>query len=163
MTVALYTLLCGLVAIPLIVFIHELGHALAALVVWKGDVNLTVGDAGRSVRVRIGRLRIRLYSDSGPDGPHLGLVTIPTNRLSPAGHLWFSLGGPAASLVGAVATGYLAFIVPEGAGRTFLVIATLEGLVFGVGQLLPRRRAGVISDGWWAMAALRRMLTRPRS
>ena len=152
---SLIALALAAAATPLLIFVHELGHALAVRarglplkelkVGVESNVILTVG----SFRMELGRL-----SGKGEVG---GYVLYDGRRSTPADALVIALAGPAANLLGAVVTGWLVL----GAGTNLVVILwlmTLTGVWLAAANL---RASGVAqdphtwSDGLWARVAWR--------
>jgi len=83
------------------VLVHELGHALVALVATKQSVTLKVGRSREPVKLKLGRLSMELgiagfrYGSTSYDRT---LETVPTQR-------WIIAGGPVATLVVTVCLG----------------------------------------------------------
>lgn len=153
--VFLYSALIG----PLLVAIHELGHAAAALWRSSGPVVVRIGARRRRFALRSGRLRVEAdelaqcggfcaYDPTGLSGPDVAAI---------------ALAGPAASLAGAAVTGLL-WAYTGGPLQDVLSVATLGGVLLGVVNALPltyqARKNGdelaVRLDGLHAREALRR-------
>jgi Peptidase family M50 len=142
-------------ATPLLIFVHELGHALAVRarglpleamkVGHESDVVLTLG----GFRMEFGRL-----TGKGDVG---GYVLYDGRRSTPADVLVIALAGPVGNLLCAAVTGWLAL----GAGPSF--VASLWLLTFGsvcmaVANLrVSGEMQGPVrwSDGRWARVAWR--------
>ncbi len=61
----------GLVGMPLVTLLHELGHAVAAALAVGGRVTVVQGPAPSRLTVSIWRLDLRLH---GPIAPHRGMI-----------------------------------------------------------------------------------------
>jgi hypothetical protein len=158
---ALIGLALALLSSPLLIFAHELGHALAvkarrlplhALGVGdRADVILTVG----GFRIELGRLFG--HGDVG------GYVLYDGHRSTPRDTLVIALAGPAANLAGALLTGWLAMRFAHAAPNIPFTLAmmTIGGLWMALANL---RQSGedplTWSDGVWVRAAWR-VLNRP--
>jgi hypothetical protein len=55
----------GTIVVPLVVLIHEAGHAIAALALRRRVAELTVGDDDPVLTVRVGRFRMHLARGPG--------------------------------------------------------------------------------------------------
>lgn len=77
------------------VFLHELGHALAALAFTRQRVAMEVGSAGKRGGFRLGRLELTLRSR----GLRYGATRYDRSSESRATQVLVALGGPAASLL----------------------------------------------------------------
>lgn len=85
------------------VFLHELGHALMALLVTRQKVELEVGaDGGRKV-LRLGRLELVGRSQ----GLRYGATRYNRGTESRGTQAWVSAGGPVASLAAVLVFGWL--------------------------------------------------------
>jgi Zn-dependent protease len=93
--------------VPLVVLIHEAGHAIAALVLRRRVAELTVGDDDPLLTMRVGRFRVRLGAITGR-GDVAGFVRYDGLGADARSTFVIALAGPMASLAGAVLTGVLA-------------------------------------------------------
>jgi hypothetical protein len=134
----------------LTIFAHELGHALAGLVLTKGLVILRVGRAPALVRGRLGRLQLELNPLPPQKGRLAGSATTYAH-LGRAPYAALILAGP---LLGVV----VAFVPIEIGAATHLpglVAAGATGVLFNALNLLPMQRHGRLSDGARLLLALR--------
>lgn len=150
---------------PLVVLLHELGHAIAALALASGPVTIKMGDWRREhplfVR-RVGRLTLQWYRLPGWSGR---CSADDIGDASVVGRIVFYLGGPLVSLLTAIAA-YLVMFNLESGGFLWAVFQTIGN--FALATLLltivPMRYpawwgpyAGSRSDGANIMAQIRRM------
>ena len=141
--------------------LHELGHALAAVVLLDEDVDVEVGQYGRFAEGRLGRIRFELQAPSLFPGV-AGTAGFDDARATARDILLIALAGPAASALGAVATALLLGAVGEsGWLHDVLWAATLNGIFFTLLNTVPfavverRGEAPTRSDGLLALDALR--------
>lgn len=145
---------------PLLVAVHEGGHALAALVLTRDPVDVAVGSEGRAARLRVGRVMVALHPFVRPDRMG-GSVGLDDAALSARGALAVALAGPAASALGTVATALALERVAPGILHDVLAVATFAGLMTVAVNLVPMRvveRRGEPpwrTDGLLALQALR--------
>jgi hypothetical protein len=146
-----FAVACGMVAAsaPLVVLIHELGHAAVGLARTEGLVTVRVGRAPGRWRARLGRLELELSPTFARNAPS-GLATAYARRdrgtviLSAlAGPFAEALAGAAILLVGV----RLQLVIVEIAG-VFWIVHALRNLV-------PLTRNGFSTDGAHLVAALR--------
>jgi hypothetical protein len=148
----------ALVAYPLLVLLHELGHAAVALSRTEGLVHVRVGRAPGWLRGRWGRLSFSLSPLRAPDAAGFAL---PFARMPPAERIAFALAGPAASL--AVAAVFVpAAIAQHGRARTALAFIGGIAIYQGLFNLVPREVRGRKSDGLHALEQFRRLSHPPR-
>jgi hypothetical protein len=99
-------LLAMLAWTPVVVLLHELGHAAAALHATRGEVRVVVGSEG-GMRVKLERLELRLWPI--PVALPVGMCEYEPATLSrPRAEAWIALAGPMASLLWAVLLARLA-------------------------------------------------------
>ena len=143
---------------PLLVLVHEFGHAVAVKARGLPLHGLKVGDR-TDLTVSVGAFRMELGRLVG-DGDMGGYVMYDARRVTTRDALVIALAGPAANLMGALVTGWLA-VRFAGAGWSLpfaLVLLTVVGAWMVVANLRP---AGVAanpstwSDGLWARVAWR--------
>ncbi|BDD10985.1 hypothetical protein FUAX_34170 [Fulvitalea axinellae] len=108
----LFYIIIGLVIFsPIVVVIHELGHAVFALALQKGGVKIFLGsfnDENEVFRFRLGRLIVFLSKKFLYIGS--GSVSLENYKgFSINRHILFALGGPLANVLSAVAGGILWF------------------------------------------------------
>ena len=146
-----------MVIIPLAILAHELGHALVALRITAGPVNVVVGRQPGLVRLRVGRLGVSLHIDPA------GGVCVWKPSARPHDDLLILAGGPIASLLWAGACA-AALIVWGQQLHLMGLIGLGFGVVEGVGTfvysaaaaLMPSlRSARPRSDGAQFQRALR--------
>jgi hypothetical protein len=132
MTLLLAWCLAVLLAGPVVLLVHELGHAAAALLLTKGPVVVQTGRRA-FVTPRVGRLTLAL----GPGGLQAGACwhLAPESRSAEAA---IALAGPLASLLTAMAAGTALLVVdpPRGAGLALAALGVLAALD-AVGNLVP--------------------------
>jgi Zn-dependent protease len=149
--------LYGVVTAVPVVFIHELGHAVAARVLLDADVDLSVGSTGRIAELRLGRITAQIHALSLRRSA--GEVTFGAARATARDVLLVALAGPLASLAGTVVCALLLSAAPTSGLTHDLLWCSVSGGVFGVLNLLPftlRDGSGAIqSDGRVAFDALR--------
>ncbi|HEV2819763.1 MAG TPA: hypothetical protein VGW11_04575 [Solirubrobacteraceae bacterium] len=145
---------------PVLVAVHEAGHALAALVLTRDPVDVVVGSEGRAARLRVGRVMLALHPFLRPDRMG-GSVGLDDAALSARGALAVALAGPAASSLGTVATALALERTAPGLLHDVLAVATLGGLMTVAINLVPMRvveRRGEPpwrTDGLLALEAVR--------
>jgi hypothetical protein len=127
---------------PLLVVVHELGHATVGLALGDGPVHVSVGRRPPWLRFMIGRLTLELnplIPLVGPAG--FARTAAPLSRRLCLAH---AAGGPAANFaVAAAALGAMAT-----AGRaTWLVAVAATSASYGLWNLVPRRTGTEASDG----------------
>jgi Peptidase family M50 len=140
---------------PLLIFVHELGHAVAVRARGLPLHTLRVGD-GATVAITAGNFRMELGRLLGK-GDVGGYVRYDGRTASPLDVLVISLAGPAANVVGAAVSLWLATAMwSHGVVSVMLWLHTLGGVSVAAANL---RLRGVAhdplrwSDGLWARAA----------
>ncbi len=144
-------ILVSLVATPGLVFVHELGHALAAKALGQDVAELVVGDTP-DVIVRAGRFTMRLgrYLGRGDVG---GYVRFGDAGTSAKDLLIVSLAGPAASALAAFALLVLSLRL-DGMAAFIVALHALSSAVMAVGNLIPSGdTVDQLSDGRVAQIA----------
>jgi Zn-dependent protease len=149
----------AIAAIP-VTLLHELGHAIAARRLLGGDVQVSVGTAGKLAEMRLGQIAMSVNALSHP-GKTAGIAEFDDSNATARDILLIALAGPAASLVGTALTAWaLSTAAPASVLHDLLWAATLAG-VFGVLNLVPitfqdnRNGPSVRTDGRLALDALR--------
>jgi hypothetical protein len=146
-----------------VTLIHEGGHLFAAL--WTGQerVSLRIGTFGQLIDQRLGSVRMNVALATAPWRSG-GEVSFDAARTTARQMLGIALAGPAASLVGAAATAWIAASTDSTAVSEFFAWATVAGVLAVILTLIPmtltegtRHRPGarVKSDGGHALDALR--------
>lgn len=141
------------VVFPLLVLVHELGHALVGLATTKEPVLVAVGKPPGWVRGRMGRLRFQLSPLPAGDDEPAGFARAH-GLDGPRAEIAYALGGPAANLLLGLVLLPLAGVV-GGASAGVLVVTGGVSLLLTVGNLLPHRRGVHRSDGIHALEAYR--------
>jgi hypothetical protein len=143
-----------------VTLLHELGHAVAARRLIGGDVQVSVGSAGKLAEMRLGQIALAVNALSYP-GRASGVAEFDASRATARDVVLIALAGPATSLFGTVLAAWaLSAASPSGVLHDLLWAATLAG-VFGVLNIIPlsvqERRNGpaLRSDGRLALDALR--------
>ncbi len=92
----------------LTVFIHELGHAIAGLILLNGDISIYVGSYGdpkKGIHFKVGRLNVHFKYN--PLLWNHGLCTSNSSHMSFTQGYIFTLAGPLASLLVAISSALL--------------------------------------------------------
>ena len=139
----------GLVARPVTVLCHELGHAIPVLLFTGQKTSIYVGSYGdqqRSFRVPAGLLDI--WFTYNPLTWQRGLCVPPNKSLTVNQQILFTLGGAFVSLIIAVISWYFIFMRPvEGALALGLFILLGSSVVDLIGSLNPSNRRMRIASG----------------
>lgn len=156
-------LLPFLVLEPLIVLVHELGHALAVLAVTPYDTVVQIGLWNPWISLRLGRLDIR-WSAWGP----LARCTYPA-EIAPRQEAMVAMAGPIASLLLVAPFALVAVLLWGSADKLAVTmsLAALSSLLVAISNAIPVKEApdwvpnalvgepGQASDGYTVRAALR--------
>lgn len=127
LTIIPVALLLG-VTFFIVVTLHELGHAVPALIMTRGDVIIYIGSYGsssRSFRISMGR-RLTLICKYNPLLWYRGCCFAPDYELSINQKIVFVAGGPLASLIGTLAFWGLMTLTQDSVG----LIRIVSGSVF---------------------------------
>ena len=124
----------------LCVLVHELGHAIPALLLSKEKVEAYIGSLGLVVpsgKLRIGRLTIFVSNN-----PFLWIKGMckPYGAYSINSQIFYVSTGPIASIgLGILAYQLLAITEPEGFAKWCLILILLFSIWFGVGSIIPAK------------------------
>jgi len=141
-----------------LVFVHELGHALAVRARGLPVREFVVGDRA-DVVVRVAGMRMH-FGRATDDAAVHGYVATDPNRASPADMLVIALAGPAADVLATVALLALASAgVYDGFVNVLIVLMAIAEACSAAGNLVPRERDGWLSDGRIAQLAREAMRT----
>jgi hypothetical protein len=134
---------------PLVLLVHELGHATVGLLRTEGVVSVRVGRSPARWRIRLGRLHLAL-NPFPAKAETAGLAAV-YGRLDLGGKLAFGLAGPLASTAAAGA------ILLGGVHSRSMVIQTAGVILlfFSLLNLVPYERYGRRSDGAYLLDAFR--------
>lgn len=146
------------IAAEILTFLHELGHAIAGLLLTRERVVIHMGNPGkRYPHVHFGRLEIRLHNFV----PFVGFTYIDETRLNRAQRLWFYLGGPLMSLALTVLLFSTAATYGSETLRVFASMALIQLLITAIPMNYPRffgAYADMPSDGMWVVQLLQRKI-----
>jgi membrane-associated protease RseP (regulator of RpoE activity) len=117
--------------VPLLVLVHELGHAIAALHLTRGPVRVYVGRDPKLVG-RVGRLEL-YFGFRPPKGGPTG-VCLHARARTPLREMAIALAGPLASALSVIVV-LLAYLVTLSAAPPFVPIACL-GTLFWAGLMV---------------------------
>ncbi len=134
---------------PLSTLIHELGHAIPAILLTKEKVSIYIGsygDPNKSLNFKIGRLEVWFRYD--PFSWALGLCVPSANEISTIRQIIFILSGPIASLViSFFAIYFLYFHELHGAIKLLLVIMLGSSIFDFFGNIIPQSHPIQLYDG----------------
>jgi len=143
---------------PVVVFLHEMGHALPALAFTKGKVTVyigSLGDPNDSKRFRLGRLEIWFKYNVFPRS---GLC-VPGEGTGKVRNLLITLGGPIASaLVGYFALYFVFYYDAHGSIKILLTVFYIAALLDLVMNLVPMKRPVQLHDGTFTFNDGRQLL-----
>ena len=147
-------LLVYIIFMPVLAFIHELGHAIPALIFAKGEVSVNIGNYNLIKKVKLNRLVINIYGyRSIMDVSYAYVNWKPLD--SKFKSIIIIAGGPIASLC----TSIVLYLTLDTIQLSYLMIKIFNGmLVFSIGQFivtaLPMKYSdnspykGFTSDGY---------------
>ncbi|MGI4863136.1 MAG: hypothetical protein ACRYFZ_04385 [Janthinobacterium lividum] len=138
----------ALLVLPLLTLLHELGHAVPALLFTRADVTMYLGSYGdqtNSWRVKIGLLEVYMKRSLFW---RTGLCVHTGSNLSKAENCVIILGGVLVSVLVA-ALGFYAALAGNlhGAVKLFMFLLVLFAVVSLVTNLVPSQRGGLPNDG----------------
>lgn len=137
-----------MLAYPILVLVHELGHAVPALLLTRAPVTVYLGSYGdrrNTWRVQLGELEFYLKRNLFWTK---GLCVHTGQNLSRGAHILIVLGGVAVSVLVATLSFYGALVFDlHGAVKLLLFMMVLLAGVSLVANLVPSTRAGFASDG----------------
>ena len=143
-----------IIFMPVLSFIHELGHAIPALIFTKGEVSVSIGNSNLIKKVKLNRLVINIYGyRSIMDVSYAYVNWKPLD--SKFKSIIMIAGGPIASLC----TSIVLYLTLDTIQLSYLMIKIFNGiLVFSIGQFivtaLPMKYSdnshykGFTSDGY---------------
>jgi hypothetical protein len=147
-----------------LVFVHELGHAVAAVALTRRRTRIQIGQPPYWARFSLGRIDV----EYAPRGYMAHCLINPRAGVSGRQLLLIALAGPIASLLTSLGLAASAVALHDGPSLMFwiLVLAAFLSLAFGVGNLIPLRglpawwpgamETGTqLSDGYLVLVALR--------
>ncbi|MGB0383903.1 MAG: hypothetical protein ACPGWR_03685 [Ardenticatenaceae bacterium] len=153
-------LILWLIILPLATFIHELGHALAALIVTSSDVTIQLGTDKNALRFHCRRLTIILKLGTG----FVGCVWVTkTDQLTPSQLIPIYLAGPLASILSSLLFGFVySTLITE---RPLLIFAYACFWQF-IATIIPIRYprwwwgySGYASDGLRLVQTIKKQIT----
>ena len=146
----LYGLLagCAVLVYPVLVLVHELGHAVPALLLTRAPVTVYLGSYGdhhHTWRVQLGALELYVKRNLFWTK---GLCVHTGQNLSRAGRMLIGLGGVVVSTLVAVLGFYGALVFDlHGAVKLLLFVLVLLAVISLVANLVPSTRGGFANDG----------------
>jgi tetratricopeptide (TPR) repeat protein len=144
-------LLIGLVLIarPLTVLFHELGHAIPAILLTKQKATIYIGSYGdpkRSIKINFGVLAI--FFRYNPFTWRLGLCVPSANSVSINRQIVYTLAGPLASLIIAIIGCYFTFAHDlHGFLKLFLIVFLSSAFLDLLVNLIPNQTPIKLYDG----------------
>ncbi|MDB5269373.1 MAG: hypothetical protein JWP58_2413 [Hymenobacter sp.] len=134
---------------PLLILLHELGHAVPALLFTRAKVMVYLGSYGNSAdswRMQVGKLEI--YVKKGSVFWFGGCCMPNSSDMTNAQQVIMLLGGVMVTLAVAVAgfCGALMFDL-HGSIKLFMFLLTIFAAVTLVANLIPREHGGMATDG----------------
>lgn len=149
-TYLLFGILAGfaVLAYPVLVLVHELGHAVPALLLTRAPVTVYLGSYGdrrHTWRVQLGALELcvkrNLFWTKG-------LCVHASQNLSRISHILITLGGVVASTLVAVLAFYGALVFDlHGAVKLLLFILVVLAIISLIANLVPSEHSGFANDG----------------
>ena len=133
---------------PLTVILHELGHAIPAILFTKEKVTIYIGSYGeteKSLRFRVGLLEVWLKKSIFWK---TGLCQTSSNNMSFTKKIIFIVGGPLASLTFAVVASYYVFSYDmHGAFKMIMSFFTLAAAWDFFSNIIPSDHPTKLSNG----------------
>jgi hypothetical protein len=116
---SLFTGILPLILLLFVVFfitvtLHELGHAVPALIMTRDEITIYIGSLGdtyKSFHFSFGRLTF--FCKYNPFLWYRGCCVVPAGELSIDQELWFVAGGPIASILGTLASWLLVSVAQQ--------------------------------------------------
>ena len=143
-----------IISMPVLSFIHELGHAIPALIFTKGEVSVSIGNSNLIKKVKLNRLVINIYgyrSIMDVSYAYVNWESIDSKFKS----IIIIAGGPIASLC---TSGFLYFSLYKIELSNLMIILFNAMIFFSIGQFivtaLPMKYSdnspykGFTSDGY---------------
>jgi hypothetical protein len=155
MTVTLLTSILPLIALVfitlfIVVTIHELGHAIPALLMTRDDVSIyigSLGDPSRTFHFSIGRLMV--FVKYNPLLWYKGCCTAFDYEFTINQKLFFVAGGPLASIIGTAGSWRLLSLVQAGGPLRIIVGSVfVVSLLITLSTLFPSARIYYTASGY---------------
>lgn len=144
-------ILIGLVLIarPLTVLFHEIGHAIPAILLTKQKATIYIGSYGdpkKSVKINLGLLVI--FFRYNPFAWRLGLCIPAAKSVSINRQIIYTFAGPFASLIIATIACYFTFVYDlHGFLKLFLIVFLGSALLDLLVNLIPNEKPIILYDG----------------
>ncbi len=139
----------ALLARPLTVLFHELGHAIAIILLTKQKATIYIGSYGdpqRSIKINLGVLQI--FFRYNPFAWRLGLCVPSAKTISISKSIVYTLAGPLASIIIATISCYFAFAYDlHGFLKLFLIVFFGSALLDLLVNLIPNNIPIELYDG----------------
>jgi hypothetical protein len=134
--------ICACLVTPLLVVVHELGHAVAAVALTPQRVMIRIGGEPYLVRFALGRIDVRFH----PTG-YIAHCDLDTRVITPGRLALVALAGPVTSIAFAGAVAPLAVALYGGSFVLFWIVAVAaaESLFIGVSNAVPFQHL----PSWW--------------
>jgi Flp pilus assembly protein TadD len=138
-----------IISVNLTILLHELGHAIPAIILTKDQVSVFLGSYGEkkgSMQLKFGKLELWIKKNSfiwikGITIPDLKKNSIRTQFI-------YTLLGPLTSLILALIIWFFLYAFDQpGVIRSFLVCFSVLLMVVSLGNLIPRNKKIILSDG----------------
>lgn len=134
---------------PVTTILHELGHAIAALLLTRKQVTVYIGTYGETkntVRIPVGKHII--YFRYNPFGWHAGLCVVGGEELAYSTDIIITLAGPFASLITATIALYYTFTYDlHGSLKLFLIVFLFSSIADLLANIIPSKEPAILDDG----------------
>jgi tetratricopeptide (TPR) repeat protein len=136
-------------AMPISILLHEFGHAIPALLLTKGKVEMFIGSRGdktKSFKIKIGLLDI--WITKNPLAWKSGLCRQMTKNIPLKSQIIYIAGGPFVSLlVGIVGLICLIHFFPNKVLRYCFLFFTYYSIAIFLSSIIPRNKKNGVSNG----------------